>query len=213
MIKKCEYCGKEKEYKYPSQAKRFCSYKCSNQYKWEHLRQKAKTIELECSICNKKFNIYNNDYRIKHNKNIYCSKECSNIALKKGKMKECLNCKKEFYTTRNNFCSKNCAYEYKKKNYKHKLYLENGYEIRYINGYNKKGNVKNHRYIMEQYLGRKLKENEVVHHKDENKLNNDISNLEVMTRSEHSKLHRLKEINNGKKLFEYKYPHLKIEEI
>ena len=30
MIKKCEYCGKEKEYKYPSQAKRFCSYKCSN---------------------------------------------------------------------------------------------------------------------------------------------------------------------------------------
>lgn len=46
-----------------------------------------------------------------------------------------------------------------------------------------------HRKIMENYLGRKLKNNEIVHHKDMNKLNNDISNLEVLTRSEHTKLH------------------------
>ena len=201
MIKKCEYCGKEKEYKYPSQAKRFCSYKCSNKYKWENLRERAKIIELECPICKNKFNINISDYRIKHNKNIYCSRECSYIALQKGKIIECLNCGKEFYSTRNDFCSKKCVYEYKKKNYIHKTYLENGYEVRYINGYNKNGNVKEHRYIMEQYLGRKLKENEIVHHKDGNKLNNDISNLEVMTRSEHSKLHRLKELQEGKVLF------------
>ena len=121
--------------------------------------------------------------------------------MQKGKIIECLNCGKEFYSTRNDFCSKKCVYEYKKKNYIHKTYLENGYEVRYINGYNKNGNVKEHRYIMEQYLGRKLKENEIVHHKDGNKLNNDISNLEVMTRSEHSKLHRLKELQEGKVLF------------
>lgn len=46
-----------------------------------------------------------------------------------------------------------------------------------------------HRYIMEQHLGRKLKRDEVVHHKDGNKRNNDLSNLEVMSLSEHAREH------------------------
>ena len=53
-----------------------------------------------------------------------------------------------------------------------------------------------HRYVMEQYLGRKLSRNEVVHHKDRNRMNNDISNLEVMSVSEHTRLHA---IENGLK--------------
>lgn len=52
-----------------------------------------------------------------------------------------------------------------------------------------------HRYIMEQYLGRKLERWEVVHHKDGDKSNNSIKNLEVLSLSKHSKLHRV-----GKKL-------------
>jgi hypothetical protein len=46
-----------------------------------------------------------------------------------------------------------------------------------------------HRSKIEELLGRKLKTNEVVHHKDEIKKNNDIENLELMTISKHSKLH------------------------
>jgi hypothetical protein len=46
-----------------------------------------------------------------------------------------------------------------------------------------------HRYIMEQFLGRKLESYEVVHHKDGNKRNNDLENLEVILLSEHSTLH------------------------
>ena len=46
-----------------------------------------------------------------------------------------------------------------------------------------------HRKIMELYLGRKLELFEVVHHIDGCRTNNDISNLEVMTRSEHAKQH------------------------
>ena len=42
-----------------------------------------------------------------------------------------------------------------------------------------------HRYTMEQYLGRKLSFNEIVHHMDGNICNNDISNLKLVSRSEH----------------------------
>lgn len=46
-----------------------------------------------------------------------------------------------------------------------------------------------HRVVMEAHLGRKLTRNEIVHHKDGNKKNNAIDNLEVMTQSEHIRLH------------------------
>ena len=47
-----------------------------------------------------------------------------------------------------------------------------------------------HRYLMEQKLGRKLERSEHVHHKDENKLNNSPDNLELMTVEEHMSHHR-----------------------
>lgn len=49
--------------------------------------------------------------------------------------------------------------------------------------------VKLHRYLMEIKIGRKLKEEEVVHHIDGNKLNNSIDNLKILSRAEHNKLH------------------------
>lgn len=47
-----------------------------------------------------------------------------------------------------------------------------------------------HVVIMEAHIGRRLRSDEVVHHKDGNKHNNNLSNLELMTRAEHSRLHR-----------------------
>lgn len=46
-----------------------------------------------------------------------------------------------------------------------------------------------HRVIAEQMLGRPLQRNEIVHHIDGNKHNNDPSNLQVMTQSDHVRMH------------------------
>lgn len=46
-----------------------------------------------------------------------------------------------------------------------------------------------HRWLMEQALGRKLNSDEIVHHRNENKMDNDVGDLKIMTRSEHAKLH------------------------
>lgn len=46
-----------------------------------------------------------------------------------------------------------------------------------------------HRYVMELHIGRKLEFNEIVHHKDGNKKNNDLSNLEIISRKIHSSMH------------------------
>lgn len=54
------------------------------------------------------------------------------------------------------------------------------------------GWVYEHRYVVECFLNRPLSSSEIVHHKDGNKLNNDISNLEVTTRSSHAKEHLIR---------------------
>jgi len=53
----------------------------------------------------------------------------------------------------------------------------------------RKGYVREHRLIMEEHIGRYLTKNEVVHHKDGDTLNNNINNLELLSGSEHRRLH------------------------
>lgn len=66
----------------------------------------------------------------------------------------------------------------------------------------KNGYVLAHRIIMENHLSRLLNSNEVVHHKNGNKKDNNISNLELMTHSEHSKMHA----SNGRTMLKLKCP-------
>lgn len=57
----------------------------------------------------------------------------------------------------------------------------------------KQGYIRLHRLIMSEHIGRPLKENEEVHHKDGNTFNNDLSNLELLDHSVHSSLSAIKD--------------------
>jgi len=113
----------------------------------------------------------------------------------------CSNCGKEYtiskcYLKRNyihRFCSKRCEGEFNShhnsiENWQGGCIGHNGYRYIRING----KQIEEHRLVMERHLGRKLKSYEHVHHKNHNKLDNRIENLQILTNSEHVKLHRQK---------------------
>lgn len=56
-----------------------------------------------------------------------------------------------------------------------------------------------HRLMVESEIGRYLYKGEVVHHKNGNKTDNRFENLQIMTVSEHRKLHMVRPQNLGAK--------------
>lgn len=75
------------------------------------------------------------------------------------------------------------------------------YWMVYVPGHpraNTLGYVLEHRLVMEQELGRLLEADEIVHHKNEDTLDNDPGNLEIMTQAEHARLHILERQRNSK---------------
>jgi len=154
-----------------------------------------------CKTCNQEF-------LETKNRETFCTHKCqarwaitrANLnkkpRKKTGKNLNCIVCEKEFYVAlfrlkkpNTKYCSRSCLAKnhlnkfrpihgfkpLNKPNHKYKTITVNGKQIR------------EHRYIMEQHLGRKLEKWEHVHHKNDDSSDNRIENLEVLSNSDHQR--------------------------
>lgn len=185
MIGKCAYCGKE--FSFPNWRKHqtFCSRKCHSDF--------MRTEPIKCDTCGKLFQ--RKKSRWSKNVGNFCSRECfcKSISLWRSgenhphyglKGDKSWNFKGSITKSKNGNTIDYSVYA------PHRLDA------------NKKGRVVQHRLLVEenwwlfnidafdiidgQHI---IKDNYVVHHKDGNHTNNELSNLELLSRSEHTFLH------------------------
>lgn len=180
----------------------------------------AQPVEFACKQCGKPFFMkasFVREYQKRFGKDpMYCSIPCSALGRRADtearNVFTCIQCGKvnkmrryempgrTKYDKTQKFCDQACKAEWQRQD---ALRRHQAGEIKtHIkrNGYawislptlvtGKKGAILEHRYVMEQLLGRKLLPEETVHHKDGNRQNNKPENLELFT-SRHGPGHRV----------------------
>ena len=191
-IKKiCLYCCKEFYVPHWREKAKYCSRECSD-------KSHVANPNVFCSNCGKQFHMKKyRQCRTNRNCGYFCSKKCFNEYKKiwfKGENNHQYGLKGNKNPTFKNYDIKTNNNNYTD----YYVYLPNHPKA------NKAGRVVKHRLIVELnhnlfpnecfdkvgnfYI---LKDNLIVHHRDCNHQNNSIENLQVLTKSEHTKIHNI----------------------
>ncbi|MBS0654120.1 MAG: HNH endonuclease [Verrucomicrobia bacterium] len=161
----CEYCKKE-IYKMKCKVKKhsFCSTSCSAKWKRERGISGKKKYEfyVTCPVCKITFHTCPSILKLRKSGIKFCSQSCKITGMKTGITKWSFQ--------------------------KTKPYSSNPYIRTQKNGIR----MKEHRRIMEEYLNRKLLPNEHIHHINGDTKDNRLENLQILSPSEHSRVHNKK---------------------
>jgi hypothetical protein len=140
-----------------------------------------------CQNCGKQFHV--KPSRIKRGGGKFCSRKCYHSLPFPKKI--CLYCQQP--AKKRGMCNRHYLrwYRYGDPHFRQRraggegTISTQGYRVITIDG----KLILEHRHVMEQHLGRKLSSQELIHHIDGNKLNNELSNLQLITRCSHPHLH------------------------
>ena len=167
---------------------KYCSRQCQCIFQSRQSAQKRKNrIKLFCNTCKKEFEkIPSHIYKTN-----FCSQQCRFDFMNKQITKNCIVCKKECKIKRSrkntfNYCSRQCFHigylGHNPSNFKGGRMTHKGYVYILKKGHpfaDRDGYILEHRFVMEQHIGRYLTSKEIVHHKNHTRNDNRIENLEL----------------------------------
>lgn len=190
-ILSCQICGSE--FKVPpvrAATAKFCSKDCADKGRGEAIKRR---VTLECAECGKSFEMP----RCHKDRRKYCSYECKHSSLEYAKTMSALTAGEQNGHWKGGVVPHSDGY----------LYTRCSAHPFASNGY-----VFSHRLVMEEWLRRNKPRSRFlirlgeqwylsplihVHHRDQNKQNNDICNLQCVTPSEHQRIHA--DLRRGRK--------------
>lgn len=144
-------------------------------------------FKVVCKSCGKEFEVWFS--RLKKGIPKYCSTKCYGKSLSKQiPWNKGVTADKD---TRLATGKRHGMYGKKSPRWTGGKFIEQGYVLIWNPNHpdNRRGYVKEHRIVIEKYLGRYLKKDEVVHHINGITTDNRLENLQLMTKYEHSKFH------------------------
>lgn len=203
----CEQCQTTFYVKPSHAAQRFCCGNCKTTHETAHGRPAAQVnlVHFQCKVCNAPFTMkpaYVRAYNKKWNKDpLYCSRKCGGIGrqiTEEDWNRACIQCKKPMPIQRKPcgtlnrkklLCSTACRSLFRRLNYQQRnptqritqRISKTGYVRIIVPGKDGKPSrdVFEHRYVMSKHLGRELLPEETVHHKNGNRQENGLENLEL----------------------------------